>query len=364
MNNEKVKVSVIIPIYNAADYLSQALDSVLSQTLSEIEIICVDDGSTDSTLALLREYQAKDARIRIITETNAGPAYARNHGMRRARGEYLAFLDADDFFEPNMLERLYALAKENDLDIAITNFDVYNNKKDRYEQPNAAENADIFDDGRVTSKSEHPDIILTSTVGAAWNKLFRHSFVSDKALSFAQNVHVYEDVYFVATALSLAERVGRVSEVLVHHRIHSKQVRKKTLKKYYAEAPAVYLKIKEALSAYGMYAPLSRSYLNLSAGRCYKLYNLLSGDAQEKLWDMLHEEYAEAFLWQDAEPEDFDLNEVYEFTVFVQVFTYAEFRKRTRRGRKPKIVNPKQNIEFVKQRRRFRTWLAGVFKKK
>ena len=337
---------------------------MLGQTLSEFEIICVDDGSTDGTLDLLREYQAKDARIRIITETNAGPAYARNHGMRRARGEYIAFLDADDFFEPDMLKRLYTLAKENELDIAIANFYIYNSKKDRYEQPSAAENADIFDGGRITSKNEYPDRILTSTVGAAWNKLFRRSFVADQELSFLDEVHLYEDVFFVASALSLAERVGRISDVLVHHRIHSKQTRKKAIKKYYHEMPGVYLKIKEFLASRGMYAPLSRSYLNLSAGRCYKLYNMLSGDEQAKLWDMLHEEYAEAFLWQEAEPGEFDLNEVYEFTVFVQVFTYAEFKMRTRRGRKPRIVNPKQNIEFVKQRRHFRAWFMSLFKKK
>ncbi|MBO7305039.1 MAG: glycosyltransferase family 2 protein [Clostridia bacterium] len=364
MNTENVKVSVIIPIYNAADYIRPAIDSVLAQTLSEFEIICVDDGSTDSTLEVLREYQKIDSRVRIVTETNAGPAYARNNGMRRARGEYVAFLDADDFFEPEMLRRLYELASDGDLDIAIANFDVYNNKKGKFENPNAAENADIFDGGRISSKNEYPDRILTSTVGAAWNKLFRRSFVEEKGLSFLADVHIYEDVYFVTTALSLAERVGRASEILVHHRIHSDQSRKKAVKKYYAEVPPVYLKIKDFLTSHGMYAPLSRSYLNLSAGRCYKMFNLLSGDAQSRLWDMLHEEYAELFSWQDAEELDFELKEVYEFTVFVQVFTHAEFKKRTKHGRKPRIVNPKQNIEFVKQRRRFRTLLGGIFKKK
>ena len=125
MNNTDIKVSVIMPIYNAYDYLRPAIESVLGQTLQEIEIICVDDGSTDSSFDLIKEYQQKDERIRIATETNAGPALARNNGIKRARGEYLAFLDADDFCDPDLLEKLYNKANKTRLskkDILKTNF--------------------------------------------------------------------------------------------------------------------------------------------------------------------------------------------------------------------------------------------------
>ena len=130
--NAEVKISVIVPIYNACKHLRPALDSILTQTFKEIEIICVDDGSTDTSLDMLKIYQKMDNRIRIITETNAGPGHARNNGLKRARGKYVAFLDADDFFEPEMLEKLYNLAEENDLDIAITRYDIYDNKKGKF----------------------------------------------------------------------------------------------------------------------------------------------------------------------------------------------------------------------------------------
>ena len=120
-----IKVTVVMPIYNAYDYLRPAIDSVLDQTLREIELICVDDGSTDPTLGLLKEYQKNDARVRIVTENNAGPSVARNKGIVRARGEYVIFLDADDFFEPELLERLVRSADENSLDIAVCGYDVY-----------------------------------------------------------------------------------------------------------------------------------------------------------------------------------------------------------------------------------------------
>ena len=99
-----VKVSVIIPVYNAEKYLKQCLNSICRQTLQEIEIICVDDGSTDNSLNILQEYTNADPRIQVLTQKNQGAGAARNYGLRTARGLYLSFLDADDFFEPNMLE--------------------------------------------------------------------------------------------------------------------------------------------------------------------------------------------------------------------------------------------------------------------
>ena len=270
MNNSDIKVSVIMPVYNARDFIANAIDSVLSQTLKEIELICVDDGSTDGSLDILREYQANDDRIRIVTETNAGPAIARNNGIRRARGEYLAFLDADDFFENTLLEELYNAAEADNLDIAIADYDVYNSRKATFEKPIYPEHVEIFKSGEVISKSKFPDEIFFATNGAAWNKLFRASFLKEKEILFAPELYVFEDVYFVCCALSLANRVSRIYETLVHHRIYSQQHRAKIFKKHYDQVPVVYLRVKEFLMRHGMYIPLSKSFLNFSASRCYK----------------------------------------------------------------------------------------------
>ena len=123
-----------MPIYNAYEFLRLAIESVVSQTLRELEIICIDDGSTDHSVEIVKEYQKTDDRIRIIAENNAGPALARNNGIKRARGEYLAFFDADDFYEPTFLEALYTIAKRDDLDIAISRYDIYNNRRQRFEE--------------------------------------------------------------------------------------------------------------------------------------------------------------------------------------------------------------------------------------
>lgn len=332
MNNTDIKVSVIMPIYNAYDYLRPAIDSVLDQTLSEIELICIDDGSTDSSFELIKEYQQRDERVRIVTETNAGPALARNNGIKRARGEYLAFLDADDFFEPTLLEKLYNAAKEKDLDIAIAEYDIYNSRKATFEAVQPCEHEAVFAEGTVTSKNLCPDKIFLSTNGAAWNKLFRRSFVVEKQITFLRDVKIYEDVYFVVAALSLAERVGKIFDVLIHHRVYTDQSRAKMFRKYYAQVLVAYLAMKEFLRLNGMYAPLSTSFLNLTASRCYRIYNVLGSDSKEQFWDMLHEEYSESLGWNGKETEDFEESDVCEFVASVILYTHKQYKKRLAKG--------------------------------
>ena len=337
MNSSNIKVSVIIPIYNASDYLRPALDTVLDQTLTDIEIICVDDGSTDKSLAIIKEYQERDPRVRIVTENNAGVSTARNKGIVRARGEYLIFLDADDFYEPTLLERLYEISVRLDLDIALSQFDVYNNKRSKFSPGVDGPHAEILSSGAVASKNEFPDYILQSTTGYVWNKLFRTAFVRDKELAFAPELYVFEDVHFVCTALSLANRVGRVDEVLVHHRVYSDQSRAKLFRKYYNQVPVVYMKIKEFLMKHGVYIPLALSYLNLSASRCYKIYNILWSDAKENFWNLLHEGYAGSFGWYQHEAADFESHEVCDFVANVGLYTHAQYVKRLDHGRELNI---------------------------
>ncbi len=332
-----IKVSVIMPIYNAFDYLRPALDTVIDQTLTDIEIICIDDGSTDKSLAVIKEYQERDGRIRIITENNAGVSVARNKGIMRARGEFIIFLDADDFFEPNLLEVLYETAVRDELDIAMVKFDVYNNKKASFTMGMGEEHGDIFLKGAVVSKNEFPDYILQSTTGSIWNKLFRASFIKEKELTFAPELYVFEDVHFVSAALSLATRVERVDEVLVHHRVYSEQSRQKLFRKYYAQVPIVYLKIKDFLMSHGVYIPLALSYLNLSASRCFKIYNLLWSDAKADFWDLLHDGYAEAFGWYQHEACDFENKEVCDFAANVGLYTHKQYERRLDKGRELNI---------------------------
>ena len=119
------QVSVVIPVYNIEAHLRQCLDSVAGQTLSDLEVICVDDGSTDTSPAILEEYAQKDPRFQVIRQANAGPGAARNRGMERSSGRYLIFLDSDDWFEPDFLERMTARAEETGADVTICRADEF-----------------------------------------------------------------------------------------------------------------------------------------------------------------------------------------------------------------------------------------------
>ena len=123
MTMENVKVSVIVPVYNAEKCLRRCVDTILQQTLKDIEVILVDDGSTDGSPRLADELQDSDRRIRVIHTKNGGPARARNLGMDIAKGEYVGFVDADDYIEPNMYERMYTYAQRTDAQIVMCGFD-------------------------------------------------------------------------------------------------------------------------------------------------------------------------------------------------------------------------------------------------
>lgn len=364
MNAELVKVSVIMPIFNAEAYLRPAIDSVLDQTLKEIELICVDDGSTDRSLDIIKEYQKNDARVRIITENNAGPSMARNKGLARARGEYIVFLDADDFSEITLLEKLYEASERDELDIAIARYDIYNDRHARFEPNISSDHGEIFDGGAVVSKNNYPDHILQCTTAYVWNKMWRHSFLVEKGLQFDTDLRVFEDTYFVVTALSLADRVGKVPEVLTHHRVYSDQSKNRLFKKYYNQIPTLYAKIKEFLRGHGMYAPLSQSFLNLSTSRCFMIYNVLWRDAKDVFWTMLHEEYAEVLGWTLASPEEFEREDVRDFTANVIMYTHSQFEKREDKGLKVRIASVAHAIKANRKRRQKKEFFKKLFGKK
>jgi glycosyltransferase involved in cell wall biosynthesis len=333
MDSHNIKISVVMPVYNAGEYLTRAIGDVLSQTLTDLELIIIDDGSTDNSRMIINSFMKRDKRIKLLSQFNGGPSIARNAGIAEAQGDYIIFLDADDFYEKDLLASLYEVAERDNLDIAVARFDIYNDSQNKYTAPMDEPHSGIFVSGGVTSKNEYPDFILSSTTGYVWNKLFKASFVRNMELSFDPELYVFEDVYFVCSALSLAERVGRIDQVLIHHRVYSEQSRARLFRKYYSQVPIIYKKLKEFLMHHGMYIPLKRGYLNFSAGRCYKIYNLLWDDGKERLWNMLHDGYYAEFNWHQHEKTDFESLEVYEFVANVALYSYAEYQARAEQGK-------------------------------
>ena len=330
--DREIKVSVVMPIYNAGEYLSRAIGDVLAQTLTDIELICIDDGSTDNSPKIIKKFQNKDPRVSSLRQSNAGPSVARNKGLELVKGKYVIFLDADDMYEPTLIESLYNIAERDNLDVAVTRFDIYNDTNNSYTKQADEPHASIFEPNKVTSKNEHPDFILASTTGYAWNKLIRTSFLNDKKIAFDPDLYVFEDVHFVCSIMALAERVERIEEILIHHRVYSDQSRAILFRKYYGQVPVVYQKIKEFLMRQGMYVPLKKGFLNFSSGRCYRLYNILWADGKERLWNMLHDTYIAELDWLTQDKAMYEQPEVCEFVANAALYNYAEYNARLDKG--------------------------------
>ena len=212
-------VSVIIPSYNAADYIAQTLESVLAQTLTDIEVIVVDDGSTDNTRNIVADFANKDPRLMLVEQANQFAGVARNNGMSKARGKYLYFLDADDYIESNALEELVNAIEQHGADIAIAKSEGFDNTTGDTWTIDGALNGVDFD--RPIAHAEYCDRLFQSFIGWPWDKLFRKEFIDKTALTF-QTLRTTNDALFVFCALALAETIVCLDSVLFHHRTNNK----------------------------------------------------------------------------------------------------------------------------------------------
>jgi glycosyltransferase involved in cell wall biosynthesis len=178
------KISVIIPVYNSAKFLPNCLESVINQTFRDIEIICINDGSRDNSLALLQAYAKKDNRIKIFSQQNRGVSAARNVGLENAIGEYIAFVDSDDTIKPDMLQKLYKIIVDYQCDIALCDVANMSRRSD-----------DVSGGNLVLVMDKYPrkparNMLIT----ACWNKLYKRSVIGD--VKFNERVPVWEDLNF------------------------------------------------------------------------------------------------------------------------------------------------------------------------
>lgn len=218
MKSPDIKVSVIIPVYNAEKYLRQCLDSVLGQTLREIEVICVDDGSTDSSLAIIREYAAKAPRLRLLTQPNSGAGAARNLGIENANGEYIAFVDADDWVERRYCESLYASAEKYSADVTVCNAQRVDAKTGK-NLPSEWMLKEKYIPSASFSPLEIKKYIFQFTYGQVWDKLFRTGFLNAHKLRFP-TLRAAEDTSFAYIALLEARKIAVCPEILLNYRVN------------------------------------------------------------------------------------------------------------------------------------------------
>ena len=192
-----VKVSVVIPVYNVEDFLGECLDSIVNQTLKDIEIICINDGSKDRSLEILNEYASKDDRITVISQENGGHAVATNNGMELATGKYLFLMDSDDILKLNALEDTVKVAEEKNVDFVIFQaINYYMDRNEYVEQENYSMNrlADFVGD-KVFNYKDVPDYLFKISV-TPWSKLYNREFVINSGAKFPEGLIFDDNVFF------------------------------------------------------------------------------------------------------------------------------------------------------------------------
>lgn len=289
---EKPLVSVIIPVYNVEQYLRQCLDSVVNQTLKDIEIICVNDSSTDNSLSILNEYAARDSRIKVITQPNGGAGAARNNGLSVSTGKYLSFLDSDDFFEPDMLELAYEKAEEDKADFVVFQSDQYYTDDDKFVQVAWTLREKEIPPYTPFSHRQMTDDIFKVFVGWAWDKLYNREFVEQNHLLF-QEQRTSNDMLFVFSAVAIAKRITVVKKVLAHQRRDAKDSLSKTRENSWYCFYDALLALRERLKSEGLYRELEKDYINYALHFSLWNINTLAEPTKTKLITKMKSEWFE-----------------------------------------------------------------------
>lgn len=212
------KVSIIIPVYNMKNYLTQCLDSVIHQTLSDIEILCIDDCSTDNSLSILKEYALKDNRIKIIEQTeNKGQGIARNIALDMAKGDYIMFLDPDDWLDLNACEEAYKQITKCDTDICFFDYYKFNNNKNNEEKKSKT---NLFAEIKNKDNFSLADCNVNYMLhGWACTQIYKTSYIKENSIKFSDTRNC-EDAPFTFIAMVLSNRVSVLEIPLYHYRTY------------------------------------------------------------------------------------------------------------------------------------------------
>lgn len=296
-----ISVSVVIPVYNAHNYIRSCLDSICTQTLQDIEIICIDDGSTDDSYKILLEYQAKDNRIRIYQQTNQYAGAARNHGMRYATGKYLLFLDADDYFHPTLLEKLYQNAEKYSLQVTLCQYDIYREDIGATVTRDYSETESILPKEKnvFNGKELNGHRVFQLSSGWAWDKLFLREYVQECGYEFP-TMRSSEDGYFVYMLLARAERIGYIKERLITYRLGNQNSLSATKDVNWENGFVMLDMIYQELIRLGLYEMYHVSFLRFTVGFVvWYMESMNTIEAYTKCFNRIREEESKYHILQE-----------------------------------------------------------------
>lgn len=285
--NSRPSISIIMPIYNVEDYLETALYSLRRQTMAHFEVIMVDDGSDDNTIEIADRFCRLDKRFHLIKQHHQFAGAARNSGMDIAIGEYLLFLDGDDYFEYDLLEKSLDRIKKYDADICAFRARRYDQSRGETVGMEWSCDCDLVPRDKTFSHTSCPDNIFCFTIPSPWSKLFRANFVKEHGLRF-QVIRSANDASFVLAALAAAEKIVTLDETLLTYRVNLKTSLQATQEKDPFSFFDALLHIREELIRLDVYKDVKRAYINFALDFClYNLGTLKTASSFRELYEFL-----------------------------------------------------------------------------
>lgn len=285
-----MKVSVILCVYNEEKFIRKAIESILKQSFTDFEFIIVNDGSTDDTLDIINSYD--DERIRLIDQPNMGLGASRNRAIELAQGEYVTFLDGDDWFREDALEIAYTEAKSCDTDISIFQIKYFDDDTGEYSD-NDWFNLNSFDesfDGRVFSPEECGDFLFDLSVNAC-QKIYKNEFLQSSGARFVEGIY-FEDMPFFFEIFLKASRISIIRKHLYYHRKHSKSITDVIDCDYLDTVPAGQELMKRFIEN-GFYEDYKFDLLAYKINGPRFALSQIVDECKFPLFDLIHEDYLE-----------------------------------------------------------------------
>lgn len=286
-------VSIVVPVYNAERYLAELLECISGQTYSALEVILVDDGSSDSSCRICENWERVDGRFRAFRQPNLGAGVARNKGVSLARGEYVICMDADDLIAPDMIEKMVQpCLADPDIQVVLCGLDEYIDATREYRNASWAVNAQTISAHVPLSPRDIP-FLFEQVVGYPWNKLVRKNLVSEWDLKW-QEIPMHEDMAYAQTALALARKIYYVDEPLYHHRIRNDGGALSSDTNQDTMFDCLFMaleKIANNLKQTGCWEAYETSFANYALQQCRWKYYRVSSEARPSVLNSLKNEW-------------------------------------------------------------------------
>ena len=342
-NNETPKISIIIPIFNSENFIEECLNSLLYQTFHNFEIICVNDGSIDNnSLEILKKFQKKDERIHIISQNNMDAEIARNIGMKESKGEYLMFLESNDFFNETMLEELYAKIKGNNLEIVIfnsknfiTSYDenIFDNKNYIF-----SEKKNFFEQ---TFSSQNIEKYFSILLWWPWDKIFKKDFIINLEMNFNSTNYLY----LIFSAVLSSKKISFLDKVFINHRLglisSIKNFKEKTFDNYYNALKL----LKKYIKKKNLYKRFKQDFINFIAS--YSIWQLES--INQKYFCYLYQKLRNEW-WKKFGIIKYDKKYFYNFHIYKKInYILKSSLKQTKTINKLQINDEK--INYLKEQK-------------